>query len=299
MRYTRQTAEFHWPPVTPAVRWLLIVFGTVFAAETLFFMISPDAALSAYAFLSLSFGQYFHPVQILTHIFLSPSPGPGGVLNILIKGLILWQFGSDLERLWGTGSFLKFFATGLAGGALLSFGVSLIFLPDIRVAGFDAGLTAMLIAFAIIWPDRPVYFFGIFPITMKWLVLIFLAILFLSGSVNTMILHSGGALGGALSLLYYARSGRIYSGYLMKSSAPGQESGLVAWIRKKMKKRRLEKKQSVINERISMKEQVDALLEKISKEGMNSLTRKERQFLDKASKEWDTAGTISRFPEED
>lgn len=34
-----------------------------------------------------------------------------------------------------------------------------------------------------------------------------------------------------------------------------------------------------------MKEELDRILEKISKEGMHSLTKEEKKFLDKASKE--------------
>jgi hypothetical protein len=37
--------------------------------------------------------------------------------------------------------------------------------------------------------------------------------------------------------------------------------------------------------RIEMKEELDRILEKISREGMNSLTKEEKKFLDKASKE--------------
>jgi membrane associated rhomboid family serine protease len=291
MRSTRQTVEFQWPPVTPAVRILLIIFIAAFVAETIIFAVFPSTAGRLFSATALSFGQFFHPIQILTHIFLSPVPGAGGVFNLLIKSLILWQFGSDLERLWGTKNFLRFFAAGLAGGILLSFAVSLVFLPDLRVSGYDAGLTALLIAFAIIWPDRQAYFFGIFPVTMKWLVIIFLGILFLSGEVNTMILHSGGALGGALALLVYARQGRIHSGYLMSSSSPGKKTGLTAYIQNLLKKRRLARKQAVIDERIDMKERVDLLLDKISKQGIGSLTKKEKVFLDEAARELNMSET--------
>ncbi len=51
------------------------------------------------------------------------------------------------------------------------------------------------------------------------------------------------------------------------------------------KRRRLVRKRREIERRIEMKDEVDRLLEKISKEGMDSLTRKEKATLDRASKE--------------
>jgi hypothetical protein len=51
------------------------------------------------------------------------------------------------------------------------------------------------------------------------------------------------------------------------------------------KKRRLNKKKAEIERRIEMKEEVDRLLEKISKSGMKSLSSKEKALLDRASRE--------------
>lgn len=70
------------------------------------------------------------------------------------------------------------------------------------------------------------------------------------------------------------------------SGKQGLFSSILDPIREKRRKRRLEKKRKQIEQRIDMKYEVDRLLEKISKEGMSSLTRKERAFLDRASKEF-------------
>ena len=43
----------------------------------------------------------------------------GGVFHIVFNMLALWMFGAELERLWGTRYFLKFyFVTGIGAGAL-------------------------------------------------------------------------------------------------------------------------------------------------------------------------------------
>ena len=43
----------------------------------------------------------------------------GGIFHILFNMLALWMFGTELERIWGTRYFLKFyFVTGIGAGVL-------------------------------------------------------------------------------------------------------------------------------------------------------------------------------------
>jgi membrane associated rhomboid family serine protease len=52
--------------------------------------------------------------QLATYMFLH-----AGIFHILFNMLALWMFGAELERIWGTRYFLKFyFATGIGAGAL-------------------------------------------------------------------------------------------------------------------------------------------------------------------------------------
>src|SRR5579862_1949098 len=52
--------------------------------------------------------------QLVTYMFLH-----GGIFHILFNMLALWMFGAELERIWGTRYFLKFyFVTGIGAGAL-------------------------------------------------------------------------------------------------------------------------------------------------------------------------------------
>ena len=50
--------------------------------------------------------------QLATYMFLH-----GGMFHILFNMLALWMFGAELERIWGTRYFLKFyFVTGIGAG---------------------------------------------------------------------------------------------------------------------------------------------------------------------------------------
>ena len=52
--------------------------------------------------------------QLATYMFLH-----GGMFHILFNMLALWMFGTELERIWGTRYFLKFyFVTGIGAGVL-------------------------------------------------------------------------------------------------------------------------------------------------------------------------------------
>ena len=52
--------------------------------------------------------------QLGTYMFLH-----GGLFHILFNMLALWMFGAELERIWGTRYFLKFyFVTGIGAGIL-------------------------------------------------------------------------------------------------------------------------------------------------------------------------------------
>lgn len=267
------------PSATENVFRLLVLFVLAYLFENiaiLFFSARPDA-------LALHFGQGFQPSQILTHIFLSGSGGLNGFLNLLFETLILWSFGSELERTWGSNHFLSFFTAGLAGGALLSGVVSYTLLPGMVIYGFGAGVASVMVGYAILWPDRRALFFFFFPIRMKWLILILLLLMGFMGPREQMVLYSGGAFGGAIFLYYYVKKGRLY-GY----KSPSSTSLLVTMqtrIRERVRKRKLDKKRREIEKRIHMKDEVDRLLDKISKEGITALTKKEKEFLDSASRE--------------
>jgi len=131
--------------------------------------------------------------------------------------LALWMFGTELERIWGTREFLKFyFITGVGAGALtvafslLPFGFAEQ-LQYVIVIGASGAIYALLLAYALYFPDRPIYMYFVFPIPAKIFVLIMGAIAFYSS-----MSESGGGvanathLGGLVIGYLYLKSGRIH-----------------------------------------------------------------------------------------
>jgi membrane associated rhomboid family serine protease len=95
--------------------------------------------------------------QVGTYMFLH-----GGVFHILFNMLALWMFGAELERMWGTRYFLKFyFVTGIGAGvltvlfSLLPFGFSQQ-LYGAEIIGASGAIYGLLLAYAMYFPDRPI-----------------------------------------------------------------------------------------------------------------------------------------------
>jgi len=149
--------------------------------------------------------RYFWIWQIATYMFLH-----GGIFHIVFNMLALWMFGAELERIWGTRYFLKFyFVTGVGAGlltvifSLLPFG----FAQQVYVSniiGASGSSNIIQLNYALIFQDRLIYMYMVFPIPAKIFVAIMGAIAFFSsigesgGTANAT--HLGGLAVGYLFL---------------------------------------------------------------------------------------------------
>jgi membrane associated rhomboid family serine protease len=177
----RQVAYSFGPPLTPVVKRLIIIttaaFVVTYIPQQIFGWSAPYAwfALQPYDVL-----HRFYIWELVTYLFLH-----GGFFHILFNMFALWMFGSDLESLWGGRKFLFYY-----------------FLTGIGAAGAIYGL---LLAYGMLFPDRPIYLYFIIPIKAKWFVVIMGAIELVSsfsmpGSGVSHIAHLGGMLFGFLYL---------------------------------------------------------------------------------------------------
>jgi membrane associated rhomboid family serine protease len=105
------------------------------------------------------------------------------------------MFGCELERLWGSRFFLKyFFITGIGAGICTVCFTPSLLIPTIGASGAVFGI---LLAYALYYPNQIVYFNFLFPIKVKYLVLIYGLLTFyfsLSGTGGNIahIAHLGG-----------------------------------------------------------------------------------------------------------
>jgi len=175
------------------IKMLLIANVAIFLLQ--FF--GADAFLTTYFGLRPAsiFSSMFAVWQLATYMFLH-----GGIGHVLFNMLALWMFGKELEETWGTDRFLRFyFFCGIGAGLCV---VLLNYLlpsgnPATITIGASGAIYGILLASAVLWPERIIYFNFLFPIKMKYFVMIYGAIAFLmvagggnSGVSN--IAHLGG-----------------------------------------------------------------------------------------------------------
>src|SRR5690242_3413797 len=109
--------SFGFGPPSTALRPLIGTNLSVSLVQAVLAIGLPDIAARSRWYLGLMPWQVYgqgHLWQLATYMFLH-----GGVFHILFNMLALWMFGAELERIWGTPYFLKFyFVTGVGAGAL-------------------------------------------------------------------------------------------------------------------------------------------------------------------------------------
>lgn len=189
-------------PVSPAVKWIIIANIAMFLATLVYSPLIETLGLNPQRVV-----EHGWIWQLATYMFLH-----GGVFHILFNMLGIWMFGTELERLWGTRFFVRFYAiTGIGAGLTV---VTVCLLPFDATAreyaawtiGASGALYGLLMAFALHFPERPILMFLLFPIPAKYFVIIIGAIAFLSGPGGQVsnTAHLGGLLFGYL----YLRGGR-------------------------------------------------------------------------------------------
>lgn len=137
--------------------------------------------------------------QLATYIFLHDT---GNLMHLLFNMLGLWMFGSELEQVWGTRRFTRFFFICGIGAGVLMVLLFLIWGGDYRVTtiGASGAIYGVLLAFGMLFPDRIIYLL-IFPIPAKYLVMIlggiaFYSSLSASSSGIAHVAHLGGMICG-------------------------------------------------------------------------------------------------------
>ena len=173
---TTMTYSFGPGPMTPAVK-AIIWANIAFFALSLFFQdqiiyylgLTPGAVLER--------GWIWQPA---TYMFLHV-----GAMHILFNMLGVWMFGVELERMWGTQFFARYYAVTGVGAGITAIVAS--FLPvdglqatyAVPTVGASGALYGLLMAFAIYFPDRPILMFLLFPIPAKYFVMILGGLAFL------------------------------------------------------------------------------------------------------------------------
>ncbi len=272
-----------WMMMPPGLRWVLTVNVVVFLG-----MLIGGSGFSGW--LTQVFGFYSDPVttfsqpwRLVTYMFLH-----GGFLHIAFNMLWLWFLGRMVEEQLGTLNFLTIYFGAGIGGALINTIVT-VFMGggDIPTIGASGAVFGIMVAFAMLFPTFKLMLILLPPIEARFLVagLILIDLLLISSQDGiARIVHLGGAFWGWALLKLYFR-GYHYDlwieGFIKKFKAK----------RRKEEPRsggpRNKKMHSVSDAEIldeTEQNELDRILEKISKSGYDGLTDEEKRTLFELSK---------------
>jgi membrane associated rhomboid family serine protease len=180
------------PSLTPVVKYLVIANVIIFLIQGFlgrwmiaYFGLTPYMVITSLAVW-----------QFVTYLFLH-----GGFWHIFWNMFALWMFGSDLERHWGSRQFLKFYLVAGVGAGFLS--VVLSPTSMIPTIGASGSIYGVLLAYGMMFPNRLVYLYFLFPVKVKYFVAVLGALAFFSawgspGSPVAHVAHLGGMIFGFL-----------------------------------------------------------------------------------------------------
>lgn len=190
--------------------------------------------------------------------------------HILSNMLWLWFLGRIFSELLGSKRLVTVYLLGgIAGGISYLIISAIIGDHNSVLLGASGSVLAIVVGVATHAPDYRIYPFGI-PMKLKWLALIsFLLTTAIDFSSNTggKAAHLGGAIFGMLWAMNHKR-GNIFAGMFERKS----------------KLRVAHKRVNDLDynqQKTSIRKRVDEILDKISRSGYDSLSREEKDFLQK------------------
>lgn len=231
----------------------------------------------------------FDPKDALTRpwTFVSYMFVHGGLLHLFGNVLMLFVFGSAVESRMESRNFILYYLYCGVGAAIFALGLSGIMnvSPFIGASGATLGVA---LAFAMYWPDAEVVIFPIpLPISARTLVAILVGLDVLLALIArndgvAHLAHIGGVLFGYTYFRLRALSRRqpvpppraVERVVMVQSGASEPEGHTPTPVRTR---------RGIDTDPVTA--EVDRVLDKISQQGIASLTPAERRFLDEVSKQ--------------
>ena len=233
-------------------------------------------------------GTNFWPWQLVTYMFLH-----GGFWHIFFNMLMLWMFGMELEYTWGSAKFLLYYLLCGIGAGIANLFVAPMLGQVAPTVGASGAVFGIMIAFGMLWPDRPIYVYFLLPIRAKYFIIAAIAIELLSrGSADGVahVAHLGGAATGFLFIFAERHSqdlrsklGNLGGGIFRRSTRPGPR----IWQGNEVQDARFHDIGSPPrkdDDEDVTQEVIDAILDKISRGGYQSLSEEEKRILNEASR---------------
>jgi membrane associated rhomboid family serine protease len=184
--------------LTKAIKIILIICASVYVLQTLGGRAFQISLITSFGLTPAAVIGRLAVWQLVTYIFLH-----GGFFHILFNMFALWMFGRELESVWGTREFVKFFFVCGIGAGISSVVAS----PGstIPTIGASGSIYGILLAYGLLFPNREMLLIPfMIPVKVKYYVMFIGGMAFLAS-------FSGGSGGG---VAHVAHLGGMIFGYL-------------------------------------------------------------------------------------
>ncbi len=255
------------PKPTPAVRVLLIVNFAIYLVQFILYL-GASVHLSQYFGLSMA-DIADNPLNIYRFVTYQFLHSETDLWHILMNMLVLYFFGTMVEPTMGAKPFTRFYLlSGVMGGLFWVVVSGLAGAGDIPVVGASGAVYGVLAYAALIQPKAQVFF--VIVLLPLWIIG---AAFGLFAFFNTLL-----ALRGKLSgVADAAHLGGMAFGAFWWKFGPA-----LSQLRAQGEARALARERKAEHHR---RQELDRILQKIQNQGMNSLSGKERRFLERYSKD--------------
>jgi membrane associated rhomboid family serine protease len=284
-------------PVTRAVKALLVLnVGVHFLQLVLF---GTGNTLAGLAFDATTFPSGWWTT--LTYMFVH-----AGLLHLALNMLVLWSFGPRLEETWGTRGFLAFYLWCGVGGSL----THLVVIRTGYLVGASAAIYGLMLAYATLWKDAEIMLFGVVPVRARWLLVWLIGVNIVYAFVAMQGMSSIAAfahLGGLLFAWAYLHGpgGGTFARVKQRIASVPDDTGEMPRVVPKQTRRARERasvgddvvaRSKALTDRRRLpapqsaglqprSAELNAVLDKISQYGLDSLTADERRVLEQMSRE--------------
>jgi membrane associated rhomboid family serine protease len=205
--------------------------------------------------------------------------------HILFNMLGLWFLGRDIEQTYGPKEFLRLYLVMIVLGGVVWSATSMAqgLGPHSQLVGASGAVTGIVLLYALNFPRRTLLLMFVLPVP-AWAVGVIIVVTNLfgyAGQNNDNIAYGVHLAGAGFALAYH------YFRWNLGGLFDGRVS--LGWLKRRPNLRvhnpdRVDDRASLDDDDLSAEE--DRILEKIHREGLDSLSRKERSILEAASRRY-------------
>lgn len=210
----RDVVDAYMPPVT---KRFFIAIVAMFVLQALLTKVAP-AVVGALALSPQGVFRHFFLWEFVTYGFLH-----GGLSHLIFNLIGVFFFSGLVERAMGGRRFtMLILAAIVAGGVAHATVFAFLGGWGTGLVGFSAANFALLAACCVIAPNARVYLYGTIPMTMKWLVILYVGfevLQVLQNGVDTAISHIAHLAGAATGFLFVKKP------HLLDRIRPGRRRG--------------------------------------------------------------------------